>query len=89
MMLKGIGLASVLLFLGGCGTVEDLYNYTFTKGAEFYDGALQKAVDIKCKASSAGSVQRRYMQTPGTWKLWTDECLRTGGKTIPELPTEE
>ncbi len=67
----------------------DLYDYAFTKGAQFYDNALQSAIDVKCKVSSAGSIQRQYMQTPETWKLWTDECLKTGAQTIPKLPVEE
>lgn len=74
------------LVLGGCETLGGFYDVLFTRGAEFYDDALQGAIDIKCKALSGGAMQRRYMQTPETWKLWTGECLRTRGQAIPALP---
>ena len=70
-----------MLLLGGCAT----YDALFSRGAQFYDQMLQGAVDIKCRAVSAGAIQRRYMQTPETWKQWTDECLLNGGESIPEV----
>ncbi len=77
------------LLLSGCGSFDAAYDALFTRGAEFYDDALQGAVDIKCLAASGGSITRRYMITPETWKIWTDECLSGGGRIIPELPETE
>ena len=73
---------ALALFLSGCAYSDAL----FTRGAKFYDDMLQGAVDVKCRVASGGALQRRYMQTPETWKLWTDECLPGGGSVIPALP---
>lgn len=75
---------SLALSLSGCTWLDNLYSGLFTRGAEFYDRMAQGAVDVKCKGLSAGALQRRYMQTPEAWKLWTDECLSAGGKGLPE-----
>lgn len=79
----------LVLLLSGCGSFSDAYDALFTKGAKFHDEVLQGAVAVKCKGTSAGALTRRYMQTPENWRIWTDECLSGGGKTIPKLPETE
>lgn len=73
----------LVLFLGGCGTLVDVRNTTLTKGGQFYDEALVTAILWKCRAASVGSIERRYMRTVETWRIWTEECLSIGAPEIP------
>lgn len=77
------------LLLSGCGSIGAAYDNLLTRGADYYDDALQGAVDVKCRVASGGAITRRYMRTTETWKTWTDECLLGGGRIMPDLPESE
>lgn len=82
-MLRVIAALGFLLTLTACGSLIAGRDVALHKGGQYYDEVLETAVLWKCRASSVGSVERRYMRTTETWALWTGECL---GLNAPELP---
>lgn len=67
--MKQIILLLSLMFLTGCSTIASLVS----GAAEVNDEALIAAEFTICKASSIGSVLRRY-NTPIKAKAWKDLC---------------
>lgn len=75
--------------LAGCGITDtgDAFRDTLLeKGAEVTDQTLDNAIAVKCRISSVGAIQRRYMTSPDEWAKWQKECLPSGEIEIPALP---
>ena len=73
-----VSLIIALLVLGGCGLTPQgniVRDTVKTKGAEFFDGALENAEFTICSAASIGSVMRRYGGSVEKARAWRTLCM--------------
>ena len=66
------------LFLGGCAAYDAGKVVALDRGATVADEALSTALLVKCRVSTVGAIERRYMGNEQAWKLWTSEWLGDG-----------
>lgn len=84
MISRALFLATAILTLAGCGTVQQATTLAVTKAAEINGSALIDAEFVICRAASKGAVDRRYGQTPRRAAAYDAFCsLADDGSVSP------